>query len=90
MLICQRYQLTRSTLYQESPFLLGGHEKGETFHMKNEDRLREEDGTLTSEALAALIVDALFQAKKIKKEDFDEALAIAIEEIDVRKGAGDY
>jgi hypothetical protein len=37
-----------------------------------------------------LIVDALFQAKKIKKEDFDEALAIAIEEIDVRKGAGDY
>ena len=58
--------------------------------MKNEDRLREEDGTLTSEALAALIVDALFQAKKIKKEDFDEALAIAIEEIDVRKGAGDY
>ncbi len=58
--------------------------------MKNEDHLTEEDGTLTSETLAGLIIDALFKANIIEKEDIDEAVAIATEEIDVRKGAGDY
>jgi hypothetical protein len=51
---------------------------------------RELDGTLTSETLAGLIVDALVDAGVVAKEDFDKAVAIASEEIDVRKGAGDY
>ena len=51
---------------------------------------RELDGTLTSETLAGLIVDALVDAGVVAKEDLDKAVAIASEEIDVRKAAGDY
>ena len=48
------------------------------------------DGRLTSEALAVLIIDALMDAKIVDKADSERALAIATEEIDVRKAAGDY
>ncbi len=58
--------------------------------MKEERPGREPDGTLTSQRLASLIIDALINAKIIKEEDADEAITIATEEIDVRKGAGDY
>ncbi len=50
----------------------------------------KENGKLTSESLAALIIDALIDAKIIRKEDLDRAIKITMEEIDVRKGAGDY
>jgi hypothetical protein len=45
---------------------------------------------LDSEGLAALILDAIARAGFIKDEDFDKAMEIAIEEIDVRKAIGDY
>jgi hypothetical protein len=57
--------------------------------LKKEDRLKE-NGKLTSESLAALIVDALVDAKIIKKEDIEQAIAIATEEIDARKAMEDY
>jgi hypothetical protein len=49
-----------------------------------------ENGKLTSESLAALIIDALIDAKIVQEEDADKAIEIATEEIDVRKAAGDY
>ena len=51
--------------------------------LKNNERL-------TSESLAALIIDALIDAKIIRREDLDRAIAIAAEEIEARKAAGDY
>jgi len=45
---------------------------------------------LSSEDLAALIVDALLQAKIVKQEDVQRAVEIATEEIEVRKALGDY
>lgn len=45
---------------------------------------------LSSEALAGLIVDALVDAGFVKKENFEEAVAVAAEEITVRKALGDY
>lgn len=45
---------------------------------------------LTSESLAALIVDALVDAGIIKNEDIERSIEIAAEEISVRKVAGDY
>jgi hypothetical protein len=48
------------------------------------------DGRLTSEDLAALIIDALLRANVVKKEDLEQAMKIAIEEIDARKAMGDY
>ena len=53
-------------------------------------RIRDDDGRLLSEALAALIVDALVDAGLITKENFEQAVVIASEEIEVRKVAGDY
>jgi hypothetical protein len=52
--------------------------------------MKGQDGKILSESLAALIVDALVDAKIIKEEDFEKAVAIATEEIDARKAAGDY
>ncbi len=49
-----------------------------------------ENGKLTSESLAALIVDALVDAKIVAKEDVERAIEIATEEIDARKAACDY
>jgi hypothetical protein len=48
------------------------------------------EGKLTSESLAALIVDALFHAGLVAKENTEKAIDIAAEEIEVRKSAGDY
>jgi hypothetical protein len=45
---------------------------------------------LTSEDLAALLIDALLRAKIVKQEDVEQAMTIAIEEIDARKAIGDY
>ena len=45
---------------------------------------------LLSEELAALIVDALLDAGIVQKERFEDAVAIAAEEIEARKAAGDY
>jgi len=45
---------------------------------------------LGSEDLAALIIDALLQAKIMKQEDVQRAVEIAAEEIEVRKALGDY
>jgi hypothetical protein len=51
---------------------------------------REEDGKLTRESLAALIVDALLDAGIVARPDLDKAIAIVTEEIDARKAARDY
>jgi hypothetical protein len=40
--------------------------------------------------LAALIIDALADADIVRKEELERAVAIATEEIDARKAAGDY
>ena len=53
-------------------------------------RLEPEGKRITSENLAALIVDALITAKLIDKKHTDFAIAIAEEEIDARKALGDY
>ena len=45
---------------------------------------------LGSDLLAALIIDALVDAKLLKKEDSERAVKITEEEINVRKAAGDY
>ncbi len=45
---------------------------------------------LSSEDLAALIVDALVDAGIIDRDRVEDAIAIAAEEITVRKAAGDY
>jgi len=45
---------------------------------------------LTSEQLAALIVDALADAGLVDKSQIGDAIAIAAQEIDVRKVMGDY
>jgi hypothetical protein len=50
----------------------------------------KEHEKLTSESLAALIIDALVDAGIVKIEDTDRSIEIATEEIDVRKAAGDY
>jgi len=52
--------------------------------------MRDETGKLTSENLAALVVDALVVAGIVPKEKFEKAVEIAAEEIEVRKAAGDY
>jgi len=45
---------------------------------------------ITSEDLAALIIDALIDANIVQKEHLEEAIAIAAEEIEARKAVGDY
>lgn len=45
---------------------------------------------LSSEDLAALVVDALLRADIVNAKDVDRAIEIAIEEINVRKILGDY
>ena len=51
---------------------------------------RDADVRLSSEDLAALIIDALLVAGILAQEDVPRAMKIAIEEIDVRKAMGDY
>lgn len=45
---------------------------------------------ISSENLAALIIDALIDAELLKKSETELAIAIAAEEIEVRKMGGDY
>ena len=45
---------------------------------------------LSSEGLAVLIVGALVDAGIIKREAFQQAVAIATREIEIRKAGGDY
>jgi hypothetical protein len=45
---------------------------------------------LSTADLAALVVDALLRAGILKADDVKRAIAIATEEIDVRKTLGDY
>lgn len=50
----------------------------------------EQSNRLSSEDLAELIIDSLFDAKILCKEDWQKAIAIATQEIDARKNVGDY
>ena len=45
---------------------------------------------LSSEGLAALIVDALLDAGIVKQADLQRSILIATEEIEARKAVGDY
>ena len=45
---------------------------------------------ITSQELAALIVDALADAGLVPRERLNEAIQIGATEIDVRKALGDY
>lgn len=45
---------------------------------------------LTSEELAGLVVDALVHPAIVRPDDVDRAIAIVAEELEARKGAGDY
>jgi len=57
---------------------------------KEDNPVRDEQGRLSSESLAALVVDALIDANLVKREDADRAIKIATDEIEVRKGLHDY
>ncbi|MEG3869134.1 MULTISPECIES: hypothetical protein [unclassified Microcoleus] len=57
---------------------------------EKEFKNEEAKSTLTSEQLAALIVDALIDAGIIDKQRVPEAIEIAAEEIEVRKALCDY
>ena len=45
---------------------------------------------ISSRGLASLIVDALVVARLLEDDDAERAIAIATEEIDVRKAMDDY
>jgi hypothetical protein len=45
---------------------------------------------ISSEGLAALIVDALIDAGFVRKEDFESAVRVTTEEINARKALQDY
>jgi len=53
-------------------------------------RQPEEDDHLSSEDLAAIVVDALLRAGIVRGDEVGKAIAIATEEINVRKALGDY
>jgi hypothetical protein len=57
---------------------------------KKDEESEDGEQRISSYNLAALIVDALLDAKIVKKEDVARALEIATEEIEVRKALGDY
>ncbi len=44
----------------------------------------------TSESLAVLLIDALVDAGLVNQADFQQAVAVVTEEIEVRKALGDY
>lgn len=48
------------------------------------------EGKLSSEDLAALIIDALIEAKIIQKEHLELAIQITTQEIEIRKAMQDY
>lgn len=57
---------------------------------KEDNPVRDEQGQLSSESLAALVIDALIDANVVKREDAERAIRIATEEIEARKGLHDY
>ncbi|MEG4495618.1 hypothetical protein QUB05_00200 [Microcoleus sp. F10-C6] len=57
---------------------------------EKEFKNEEVKSTLTSDRLAASIVDALIDAGIIDKQRVPEAIEIGAEEIEVRKALGDY
>jgi len=57
---------------------------------KEDNPVRDEHGQLSSESLAALVIDALIDANVVKREDAERAIRVATEEIKVRKGLHDY
>jgi len=56
---------------------------------KSSDEARRLEG-LSSDALAALVVDGLIDAGIVKREDAERAIRIAGEEIQTRGDLGDY
>jgi hypothetical protein len=58
--------------------------------MNDEQKREHRDQKLTSEQLAALIIDALIDAGLVHKPDFEKAVSVAAEEIDARKAVDDY
>lgn len=52
--------------------------------------MSDDSGKLTSKGLAELVVDALVDAGLIIRDDFEKAVRIAAEEIEIRKALGDY
>ena len=56
----------------------------------NETPYKREVEPLTSLELAELIVDALIVGGVVDETNLEKALAIAAEEIEARKGVGDY
>lgn len=65
--------------------MAGGNKKDEAAASGTHERER-----LSSEDLAALVIDALIHAGIVKEEDVERAMKIAMEEINVRKILGDY
>ena len=55
---------------------------------RNSNSLKK--NAISSEDLAALIIDALIWAGIVKQEDGERALSIVTEKIEVRKAFGDY
>lgn len=51
---------------------------------------RDDEPALSSETLAALIVDSLVDAGLVARPDFDRATTIAAEKIEIRKIMRDY
>jgi hypothetical protein len=49
-----------------------------------------EENRIPTEALAAIIIDALLDVGIVKKTDVQRALEIAMDKIDGRKELGDY
>lgn len=59
-------------------------------HSKQPEPTDGGERELSSEDLAALIIDALLRAGIVQAVDVKRAIAITAEEIDVRKILGDY
>lgn len=61
--------------------------------MADHDRIQNaptnQGDRMSSERLAVLIIDALVDAGLVKKEDIDRAVAVAAEEIEVRRTLSD-
>jgi len=57
---------------------------------RKKDSQEDNDNRLSSEDLAALIVDALEYAGIVAESEFEKAVTITAEEIDARKAVGDY
>lgn len=58
--------------------------------LEDVETAKHEERRLSSDQLAALIVDALADARIIARPKIPAAIAIAAEEIEVRKAMGDY